>query len=314
MSADPKAVVSIDTFTSTPEFAFLREALGAGSWPTLEAALSTLPDDQAGVALTQLAAVEGIEDLLREAVQSDSRTTFARTALAARYTVLAWEARSRNVAKGVSAEQFQGFFEWLAMAEDLLLSVFEDDPKFAPAWFASLTTARGLQLGKEELHRRYSQLSTLSPDNFPAQEQALIFLLPKWFGSWEESREFVDEAVRSAPTGSSSHAIVPLFHIERWSDAGLRESLAQLGDPNVLAELRQASESFVVQGVPLDPVRVEAHSAFGMMFWLGQHWDDAAVHFRMLDWRASEFPWRYVTDSESKLSRIYQKVLKKAKN
>lgn len=314
MRPSSKTSVTIDTFATTPEHAALRDAVAAHSWPEVESSLAAMTPEQTSFAVGQLTEVEGIEALLEDAVEADPRSPMARTALAARYIVIAWEVRTRNVAKHVSRQRFEGFFDWLTRAEELLQAVIADEPTFAPAWSTSLTTARGLQLGTEELLHRYSRVEALSAGNYYAQVQALIFLLPKWFGSWEEARDFVDAAVRAAPSGSATHALVPLLHIERWSGTdNIRENLAQLDAPELIVELRAASARFLAGGAPLDPARVAAHSAFAMMFWLGHFFDDAAVHFRVLDTRASEFPWRYLTDSERKLTSIRDKALKKAK-
>ena len=303
------APVIVDSFETTPEFAPLRDAVQAGDWARLERSIAALAPDVAGTAITQLAEVDGIEVFLERAFAADPTSALARTALGARYIVIAWAARSRTTAQNVTQEQFQEFFGWLHQAEALLTSVHEDTPGFAPAWASSLTSARGLQLGVDEVMRRDRALAEVSPHDYPGQIQTLVKLLPKWSGSWDAAAAYVSEAVAAAPAGSNSHALVAIHHIERWAAAD-HDGTELLKDPAVLAELRDAAaRSARHASAPLDPVSVQAHNAFVMAFWLGDHKADAAVHVRALSGRASEFPWRYVSGTPKKLEGYHRYVL-----
>lgn len=298
------APVIFDSFTTTPEFAPLRDAVKVGDWARFERAIAALSPDVAGTALTQLAEVDGIENFLERALAADRSSALARTALGARYIVIAWAARSRNIARNVTQEQFQEFFDWLTKADALLTSVHEDTPGFAPAWASSLTSARGLQLGADEVLRRNDALAAVSPNDYPGQIQTLVQLLPKWGGSWDAATSFVDESLASAPDGSNTHALVAIHHIERWAAAD-GDGTELLKTPAVLAGLRDAAAHISAR---LDPVTVQAHNAFVMAFWLGDHREDAAVHVRALGGRASEFPWRYVSGTPKTLEGYHRYV------
>ena len=303
----PAAV--IDSFETTPEYAALREALQAQSWPRMENELVRMPPVQAGVAITQLGEIYGVEAFLERSITENPQSALARTALAARYVTLAWAARSRKHAENVSGDEIESFFAWLTRAEDLLEPLYADAPDCAPAWSVGLYTARGMQLGENEVWRRYNALAALSPNDYPAQIQLLQFILPKWFGSWEQAERSVHKFVTAAPNGSSSHALVALLHIERWTELSGDEQQAHMRKPEVLEELRAAASALLRGTAHLDPVSVQAHNAFVMAFWLGDHAADAAPHVRLLQGRASEFPWRYVSGTPKKITEVHRYLL-----
>ena len=296
----PTSVV-FDSFETTPEYAPLREAVAAESWPQFEAVVAGWPADQAGFALTALAEVDGIESWLAESVSRYPSSAFARTALAARYIVLAWASRGRAHAPQTSDEQFMGFFEWLAEADPLIAAVVEEHPDFAPAWSAGLTSARGLQLGKHEVLGRYSMVAAISPRDFPAQTQLLQSLLPKWSGSWEEAESFVREA-------TSSPALVPLLHLERWVDSKPAQARAYLRSAAVLADLREAATR--LPDAPLNPVLVQEHNTFLMAFYLAGQNADAERHLHVLGGRVTEFPWRYAAGTQAVLEKVHRDILR----
>ena len=264
--------------------------------------------DVAGSALTQLADVPTIEQYLESALAEHPTSPWAKTALAARFVAIAWEARSRAQAEDVSREQFEIFFDWLNRADDLLDDVNAEHPDFAPAWSVGLVSARGLQFGPEEVWRRYRNLAAGSPHDYPAQAQRLQSLLPKWSGTWAQAEDFVREEVAAAP-GSNSAALVALFHIENWSEKGDTEGIEHASSPEVLADLRQAADSLLSNNEPLDPVSVQAHNAFTMAFWLSDSLADAAVHVRLANGRFTEFPWRYISPTPAFMVDIRRYIL-----
>jgi hypothetical protein len=307
---ETRSVPAYDDFETTPELAPLRDAVRSRDWPRAERELASMPADEAPNALHTLAEVAGIEGFLEAAFRAHPGSAFAGTALAMRYTMIGWTARSGAQAADVSQQQFATFTEWLRKAEQLLIEICARHPSFAPAWSARITTARGLELGKSEALRRYRRLTVVSPDEFTAQCQLLQYLLPKWFGSVEEAADFARTTAAAAPAGSNAGALVALFHIERWVELDGRKSADYMGNAEVQQELRDAATRSVLDPAHrFGPLGVQAHSAFAMAHWLGGEYADAAVHLRLLDGRASEFPWHYALDGPGDLARIRDEVL-----
>lgn len=304
-------VPAYDHFHTIPEFAALSTSVRGHSWAPVEIELERMSADLAGFAIASLAEVDGVESFLESALAAHPRSPFARTAMAARYIVIAWSVRTSNVASEVSSQEFARFFEWLARAEQLLLEVCAETPDFAPAWAMRVLSARGLELGKSEAWRRHRKLDSLSPHNFPTQSHMLQYLLPKWFGTMDEAAAFARESTASAPLGSSVGALIAQYHVEQWLAVGAQKpGLAYLQQPQVLAELRDAAARSVLNPAHrLDPIGVVAHNTFLMVFWLGGHNSDAAAHARVLEGRASEFPWSYTLNNPALLEQVYRNVL-----
>lgn len=300
--------------SSLPEMEPIDAAIKAHDWTRAEAALAELDPSDAGFALMGIAEIDEVERLLESAVEPDSGSPWAATALAARWIVIGWSARGGAPASDVSPEQFANFHEWARKAELLLIDVCARHPSFTPAWATRLLTARALELGASEARRRYRRLAAHVPDDFWAQQQLLQHISAKWFGSDEAAAAFAHDTAAASPPGSHSGAILALHHIEMWLAAGAgapgREYLRR---PEVLDELRQAARHSVLhESHRMTALGVQAHSAFAMAFWLGWHHSDAAVHFRALDGRSTRFPWEYAVQDAAGLERVRTQVLAKA--
>lgn len=306
-SSAPEAASPIvfDSFETTPDFAALREAVTARAWARLEALLTALQPDAASFALSALAEVDEIEGFLEAAATENPHSAFANTALAMRHTAIGWAARTQADVSSLAQEPFTIFYEWLHKAEERLIAVCAEFPRFSPAWSARLTTAKGFQLGKSEAWRRYRHLNELSPHDFPAQALLLQHLTPKWMGTAEEAAAFAFDTADAAPPGSHSGALVAIYHIERWLEFGGSErGLTYMAQPAVLNELRRAADRSVLHsGHTLDGPGVVAHNAFAMAFWLGKHQEELLTHLRLLDGRATEFPWSYSAGKPAELGR-----------
>ena len=305
------SVPTYDHFHGIPEFASMSAGVRNATWAPVEAELERMPTDLASYALAALAEVDGVERFLESAVASHPQSAFAKTALAARCIVIAWRIRTSNQAAAVSSQQFAQFFQWLARAEQTLLTVCAETPGFAPAWALRVLSARGLELGKSEAWRRQRKVASLSPHHFPSQTQMLQYLLPKWFGTMDEAAAFAREATAAAPLGSNAGALIAQYHLEQWIAVGAkRQGQAYLQQPEVVAELRDAaSRSVLNPGHRPDPIGVEAHSTFLMAFWLGGHHADASAHVHALAGRASAYPWSYTLGSAASLEQVYRDVL-----
>jgi len=305
------AVRQFENFESTPEYAPLRAALASNRWEPVEAELARLPFDHLTYALLSLADTAGIEGFLEYAATTFPQSPYARTAMAARCITIGWAARSDAMASQVSQEQFAAFAKWIDTAEQWLFTVCAEFPGFAPAWSLRVLTARALSVGESEARRRYRRLAELSPSDYPAQAQMLQYLLPKWFGSWDAGLAFARDCTRDAPAASNSPAVLALFHLEHWASlGGGKPGTAYMGAPQVYSELQDAAQRSVLHpSHRLDPIGVEARSAFAMAFYTGGHYADARVHIQAIGDRASSFPWTYAAPTVDDLNRIYRLVV-----
>ncbi|MFF3845216.1 hypothetical protein [Streptomyces sp. NPDC002328] len=302
---------TFDPYDNTPELIPLRAAARAGDWPSVRAYIAGLDSTaKLNSAVYLVADVPGAEHMLERAVREQPGDPLPRTVLAQRYVYIGWEIRSSYRAQHVSREQFDQFHAWLRRAEQLLIEVCAEQPAYAPAWNARLTTARGLELGQSEARRRYDRLSVHHPHHYHAQTSLLQQLCPKWGGSWEAAHGFAQECARTAPDGSVNGALVADAHIEHWLDLGDREGAAYLRGVPVRDDLRFAAQASVLH--PAHQVAwnsIGAHSLFAFAFSLGGHLEDAAPHFAFLGDRASESPWDYLPDPKASFRKYRKSAL-----
>ncbi|WP_460068610.1 hypothetical protein [Streptomyces sp. YKOK-I1] len=309
--ARPSNGPTFDLFDNLPELIPLRTAARSEDWNAVQAYVSGLDSvDKVSSAVGVLAGIDGSEFLLERAAADHPGDPLPRTALAERYVRIGWAIRSTARAQHVSADQFERFHGWLRKAEQILIEVCAEQPSYAPAWTARLTTARGLQLGQAEARRRYDRLSAHHPHHYRAQVQLLQQVCPKWSGSWEAAHGFARECATASPDGSNSGALVALAHIEHWLDLDGPEATAYLRGIPVRDDLRNAARISVLHPDHRpDWNSVGAHNAFAFAFSLGGHFPDAAAHFAFLGDRASEDPWDYTSDPRTTFLKYRKSAL-----
>jgi hypothetical protein len=225
------------------------------------------------------------------------------------HIVLAWRARGDDVADSVSRRGWTKFFEHLESAESDLQRACELDPTDPTPWTGRLITARGLELGTEELLRRWEEVERRSPELLPAASLVLQGLAEKWGGSHAQMFDFARSRSEAAPDGSPMHALVAMAHIERWLyydgfDDDEEGADAYLRDPAVRAELRAAAERSVASRAWV-PHRWEIaeRNAFAMALALVE--DPAACdQFAVLGDRVTEEPWGYLDRPAAAFTRL----------
>lgn len=287
-----------DPYDTLPELAPLRTALTNADWTAVQAYFSTLDSAEKISFVSGLVAdTPGVEDMLRKAVAEQPAAPLPRTLLAHRYVGIGWDIRTGALADSVSREQFDRFHGWLEQAEQILIDVCAEQPAYAPAWTVRLLTARGLELDQAEVRRRYDRLSAHHPHHYPAQQQLLQQLCPKWGGSWETAHDFARGAASASPDGSHSGALVALAHLEHVADLEPMAAYAYLRGVPVRDDLRFAARVSVLHRDYRPGFHgIGAHSAFALAFSMGGHFEDALLHFGALGDRADASVWSYVPD------------------
>jgi hypothetical protein len=214
-----------------------------------------------------------------------------------------WRIRSGRRARDVSTEQFHGFHDHLRRAEQILIDRTAAEPADATAWTLRLITARGLELGANECHRRYDRSIAAQPHNLPAQQQYLQQLCPKWTGSFDQVHDFARRCWLASPPGSLNAFLVAIGHLERWLELG-DEGGAHLRQQPVRDEVARAAEHSVWHPDADDGYyAVTAHSTFAMYFSLVDDRAAAARHFAACGNAISELPWAYLGDAVQQAAR-----------
>ena len=79
-----------------------------------------------------------------------------------------------------------------------------------------LKTGLGLDVGGEELKRRYAEAASRNPVTEEGARMLLTGLSRKWGGSHEAMWGHIYDVVGRAPEGSPLHMLIAMGHIETW--------------------------------------------------------------------------------------------------
>ncbi|MCP2335583.1 hypothetical protein [Actinomadura rupiterrae] len=203
----------------------------------------------------------------------------------------AWEARGNARAGMTSEEQFREFHQRLAGAErDLVRAAVlaPDDPE---PRVQLLTTARGLQLGTQELCHRFAKATARHPWHYRAHTLMLQGVAPKWSGSSALMFNFARSRAAEAPVGSAVASLVVEAHIETWVDEPDDET-GYLAAPDVQRELRAVAAR--LKEAPDTPAALRAANLLAFTFALGGDDEAAAEQFRAIGSHVTESPWQYL--------------------
>jgi hypothetical protein len=291
------ATVPIDPAFGDPELARLRQAMSIGDWPTVRAPFERAggPDDLATL-IDVAKSVPGCEEWLPDVVRADLNATLPLLLYGARVIAWAWHARTSLLAKYISRDQFEVFFERLAIAEDSLQGVVWREPRNTAAWHQLVITARGLQLGIDEARRRFDQVVAQHPGHIRAHQQMLQQLCLKWSGSHEAMHAFARDAMLGAPAGSALGHLVAVGHLEHWAYlARDKPANRYFRSREVLASLHEAADRSV-RHPDYRPQRgwPEVHNVFAVTFSLAGDRRAAAEQFDVIGDLATKWPWEYL--------------------
>lgn len=210
----------------------------------------------------------------------------------------AWEARGSGPAEDVPEDAWPEFFARLKLAEEDLQEAMRRDAKDALPWAYLLITGRALEVGVEELRRRYEEGRARAPESWQLSWLMLEALTEKWSGSHDLMFRFAREASAAAPSGSGLHALLAEAHLQRWlyfrMEGDRQGELSYYRAPEVQEELRRAwargpgSTAF-------RPGRFAPNqrALFAFSFSLGGDDASARAVFDQLD-RVTSEPWRHI--------------------
>jgi hypothetical protein len=284
----------VDPAGHDPAARWLREALLRRDWRSARDFLVTVsdPDDRAFY-LTVCADVEGVQDWIGEWIAAEPGTVLPVLVRGAHAVHWAWEARGMARASDTSMDQFHGFHQRLRLAEQCLGEVVQRDHGETAAWTFLLRSARGLQVGRAELLRRWGHVAGRHPHHWPAHAQMLLSLTAKWSGSDEDMFAFAREAAAKSPAGGPLAGLVANAHIEKWmwlDEAGP----AYITRQDVRNELLAAARHSVLHPAYRDrPAWLAVPNAFAFALAVSGQAEAALRVFDMIGHRVTEYPWTY---------------------
>jgi len=280
---------------------------------TLRARMGTtvVTDDSFSDLAGTVASVPGVEAWLKPLVDADPDDLFAASLLAERMLVIAWDRRSTLRAKYLTQEQIAGFFETLTELENFLHDRIARHPAHVPFWNSRITSAKGFNMGRSEITRRYRRLERLAPDYYDAAARHLSALLPKWYGTFEDAVSFCRTKAAAAPVGSLMRGLLAEYYVSFYEEKSDQETVALLKRPEVHAELVAAGRDSVLapNHVPC-PETLSIHSNLALLLGKGGWWADAWPHFRALGPYPVKAGWRLVANPEEAYRRFFNAAQK----
>lgn len=245
-------------------------------------------------------AAEGRPDVLDAWVAQEPASARARLLRGAHGVGWAWQARGRQTADRVDPEAFDVFFERLRAAEADLMAAADRDPADGVALSFLVTSGRGLEIPKLELHSRHRAAVGRAPRLVRVDLELLQGISAKWSGSDDDALAFARQTVADAPAGVPAHALIASAHTEFW-----------LTDPDHLSrgevqqEIARAAERSIWHPSWEDlPEHVLPLNHFCMAFHLGGASAAAERTARQIAGRISAAPWRYLGGPPSGLEKI----------
>jgi hypothetical protein len=314
--------IPIDPALGDTTGARLYAALLARDWPGARDAFDQAADAQHFAFLVNIASkVTGLEEWLPQVVGESLGETLPLLVYGARAIGWAWDARTGQLARYVSQDRFELFFERLRIAEDCLKDVVRREPDNAAAWHQLIITARGLELGQEESQRRFERVVALCPGHLPAHQAMLQNLCEKRSGSHQAMHTFAQQATATAAPlmvaplpaacrctpGSPLGHLIAQAHIEHWLREG-SNSNSYLGRRKVKRDLHEAADSSVRHpDYRRQPGWPTVHNPFAMAFSLAHEKAAAAEQFQIIGDLYTEIPWGYLTAGASTGFRTWRR-------
>lgn len=276
----------------------LTQLVAAGDWAGLGAFLATLDDEDRAWALHYtLELGGGVHKLIERAAAAAPDDLEAAAMLGASLVVRGWAVRGGGYSSTVGEDAFEVFHDHLRRAEAMFLGVLSREPANLTAGIWRLTSGRGLQVGLNEITRRYEQFAEAHPHHYRAQAQVLQALYPKWYGTWESAHAFALRCAESSPPGSPNAGLVADYHLERWWNHDKAEGL--YFTPGVRADIVRAADHSVLHSDYQAPLGwATLHGMFALCLCFSEEWARADRQFDALDNRMAKSPWDLFSDPE----------------
>ncbi|WP_199545697.1 hypothetical protein [Streptomyces sp. N35] len=278
------------------------EAADAGDWTAVKAALAPFDLGRDQAVLGQLTDIDGLEQwIVRAADEDEEHRATALLISGARHVHWGWEARTSDLAKNVTREQWQIFYERLRIAEEHLLQAAELRPDWITPWRHLLTSGRGMSVDDSVKEARLAAGLRRDPLNLDIHLEWVSQLQPRWGGEPGQALEFARKAFAAAPDGHRLGCAVAMAYVEQWVESDDSDCLQ---DPRIRTELREAAERSVLHhAYERRPGWQGDYNIFAMALSLAGS-SKASNVFRELDGVFTEWPWTFMADPQKTYARF----------
>lgn len=213
-----------------------------------------------------------------------------------------WRVRTDADASAVSGDQFKSFWVWLQEAEEHLVRAAEADPADPTPLVYLLVTGRGLEVPREEIEARFSELLRRDPQHLEGHRQMLQFLCAKWFGSHDDMFGFARSVSSRSPANSSLHELLLFSHFEFYvalqeTAEGRRRQPSYFLEPDVETDRREAvSRLGSLMSGPVDGRSVTARNHLVFVAWASKDREAFEAALEATEGVISPMPWNYYAE------------------
>jgi hypothetical protein len=294
--SQPRPELPIDPAQGDPRGQRLRAELAAGNWPAANQLLGSVSDpDDRHFYIDLCSDWPGRPEWIDQWVAGDPGGATPLLVRGTHAIFWAWEARGSARAEHTKQEAFELYWQRLQFAETNLGEAAARAPADPTPWAYLVTSCRGLQLGLEELRRRFQQAVGRYPWHRAAHLQMLQGLSDKWGGSHLLMFNYAREISAQAPPGSSLPVLVAAAHIERWLALDGDEQVRYFKRPEIAAEIHAAADRSVRHSAfRLQPGWPHACNSFAFCFALGEDVTAARQQFEAIGDLVTNHPWQYL--------------------
>ncbi|MGD1916659.1 MAG: hypothetical protein ACFCBV_10800 [Phycisphaerales bacterium] len=150
---------------------------------------------------------------------------------------LAWRARSGARANDVRKDQWQGFAEYLYLAEEILEHALQLAPD-EPMTHASLVVVDcGMGRSTDVAMGRMAKIRKVDPTHFYGYTNLLSMCCDKWCGSHEQMFQLARSPNLAKPGRENLGVLIPMAHLERTLFESVGASNAHWRQPEVATEI-----------------------------------------------------------------------------
>lgn len=178
---------------------------------------------------------EQLLPLFEEWVKAKPNSHFANGCLGAFYVHYAWQARGSGYAETIVEEGARLFEERLLKAEEYLEKAYQLDSSDPIVPIELINVSLGLGYDRKTVEKQFQRAVTADPTEYRAYYCKLLYLMPKWYGSWEEMFLFARESAKNAPLDT----LIPKVLIDaHWEMYWRSEDKTYFKKPEVWSEVK----------------------------------------------------------------------------
>lgn len=192
------------------------------------------------------------------------------------YIDAAWQARGGDWAYKVAPQNMQLFEERLALAERNYTEAWAADPTDPVVPTKMLQIELGEGKGNAVMEQWFQRAMQANPDDRPACEQKMWYLMPRWYGSHEKMLRFGHECFDTQNWYGNLPFVLITAHIDISKDYD--DKSAYFAQADVWHDLQSVYEPVL----RLEPDNDSTRSYYCYYACVSKHWEVARQQFKLL--------------------------------